>query len=220
MGHYRCIVDLMGHPKLGGKTMLCLVDGLYAGTGWDAVPYEWDMPPFNGDWPSSIFLSQDQVAADSVAFDFMDYEWDNTNYTQRDGYNQRPGTDDYLHEAALIPNPPSNATEGTVYDPNDDGGLTESLGVHEHWNNATDKQYSRNLNPITGTGIELVTGLGKTGDFFRDGVVNFKDFAVLAAAWLSESGDDNWNADCDISTPSDDIIDEKDLAEFCANWLS
>ena len=29
-----------------------------------------------------------------------------------------------------------------------------SLGVHEHWNNPTDKQYSRNLG--TGEGIELV----------------------------------------------------------------
>ena len=31
LGHYRAIVDLMGHPALGGKTLLCLVDGLFAG---------------------------------------------------------------------------------------------------------------------------------------------------------------------------------------------
>jgi len=29
-----------------------------------------------------------------------------------------------------------------------------SLGVHEHWNNAADKKYSRNLGK--GAGIELV----------------------------------------------------------------
>ena len=29
------------------------------------------------------------------------------------------------------------------------------LGVHEHWNNPVDKQYSRNLG--TGNGIELVS---------------------------------------------------------------
>jgi hypothetical protein len=29
------------------------------------------------------------------------------------------------------------------------------LGTHEHWNNPTDKQYSRNLG--TGKGIELVS---------------------------------------------------------------
>jgi hypothetical protein len=28
--------------------------------------------------------------------------------------------------------------------------------VHEHWNNATAKQYSRNLDPVNGTGIELM----------------------------------------------------------------
>jgi hypothetical protein len=33
-----------------------------------------------------------------------------------------------------------------------------SMGTHEHWNNATDKKYSRNLNYETGTGIELYTG--------------------------------------------------------------
>lgn len=33
--------------------------------------------------------------------------------------------------------------------------MPTSLGVHEHWNNATDKQYSRNLG--TGNGIELIS---------------------------------------------------------------
>jgi hypothetical protein len=58
--------------------------------------------------------------------------------------------DNYLHEAALADHAPS----GTVYAP--DGEPLKSLGVHEHWNDATHKQYSRNLSP-TGTGIELVT---------------------------------------------------------------
>ncbi|MBN2105488.1 hypothetical protein JW835_15725, partial [bacterium] len=35
-----------------------------------------------------------------------------------------------------------------------DGTRLSSLGVHEHWNNAADKQYSRNLG--TGEGIELI----------------------------------------------------------------
>jgi hypothetical protein len=217
MGHYRAIVDLMGHPKLGGKTLLTLIDGLYSGRSWDSHPIRWDMEPFNGDWPSSIFLSQDQVAADSVAFDFMDYEWDASppSNPNMNGYPQYSGTDDYLHEAALIPNPPSDAN----YDPNHDGGLTESLGVHEHWNNATDKQYSRNLNPVNGKGIELITEPGIDGDFYPDGIVDFKDFAIFAAAWYSHPGDANWNPACDISDPIDGIIDEFDLMVFCENWL-
>ena len=61
----------------------------------------------------------------------------------------RPGN--HLHEAALANQPPS----GTTYDPEDDGTALESLGVHEHWNNAKQMQYSRNLG--TGGGIELIT---------------------------------------------------------------
>jgi len=58
--------------------------------------------------------------------------------------------EDYLHEAAQANNPAS----GTFYDPAKTGVRLTSLGVHEHWNNPTNKQYSRNLG--TGQGIELV----------------------------------------------------------------
>jgi len=40
------------------------------------------------------------------------------------------------------------------YDPEADGSVLESLGVFEHWNNAADKKYSRDLG--TGDGIELI----------------------------------------------------------------
>ena len=30
MGSYNCLVDLIGHPHLGGKTLLYMIDGLYA----------------------------------------------------------------------------------------------------------------------------------------------------------------------------------------------
>lgn len=212
MEHYRAVVDLLGHPKLGGKTMLTLVDGLYSGRSWDSHPIRWDMAPFNGDWPSSIFLSQDKVAIDSVCFDFMDNEW-NAAPTNIDGYPQMSGADDYLHEAALIPDPCS----GTNYDPNHNGGLTESLGVHEHWNNAADKQYSRNIG--TGNGIELVTAAPGWPDIDGSGQIDFKDFAILADAWRSTTGGTGWDSDCDISIPSDGVIDEKDLYVLCENWL-
>jgi sugar lactone lactonase YvrE len=214
MGHYRGNVDLMGHPKLGGKTMLALIDGLYSGRSWDSHTIKWQMAPFNNDWPSSIFLSQDQVAADSVAFDFMFHEWV-PPITTLDGLPHKSGAHDYMHEAALVPDPPSD----TNYDPNHDGGLTESLGVHEHWNDANNKQYSRNLDPINGTGIQLVNDQYLPGDFQPDGNVDFKDFAVLAAAWGSRPGDDNWNTNCDISIPHDSVIDINDLIVFCNNWL-
>jgi hypothetical protein len=147
-GSYRNMVDLMGHKDVGGKTFLCLFDGLYCGkhaVGYpENLPQKWQMEPFNNDWPSSIFVSQDPVAIDSVGFDFLITEWPEANGPAH------IATDDYLHEAALADNPPSQ----TFYDPEGDGTRLSSLGVHEHWNNPIEKQYSRNLG--TGSGIELV----------------------------------------------------------------
>jgi len=159
LGNYRAIVDLMGHPALGGKTVLCLVDGLYAGYYSDSKPLlKWQMAPFNNDWPSSLFVSQDPVAIDSVCYDFLLNEWPNiVNYgTQTPGIGDdlEGGAEDYMYEAALANDPPSHS----FYNPgtNANPPRLASLGVHEHWNNATDKKYSRNLNPATGQGIELV----------------------------------------------------------------
>ena len=146
MGEYRNLVDLMGHAHIGGKMFLCLIDGLYACRHpVDRAPVRWNSPPFDGDWSSSVFASQDPVAIDSVGLDFLRAEWAD--------HPHRPGTDDYLHEAAQADNPPS----GTFYDPDHPDSVKRlaSLGVHEHWNNPIDKQYSRNLG--AGDGIELVT---------------------------------------------------------------
>ena len=49
--------------------------------------------------------------------------------------------------------------------------------------------------------------------------VDFLDYALLAEAWMSEPGDDNWDAACDISEPNDDIIDGRDLGALGGNWL-
>lgn len=155
MGKYRALVDLMGHRELGGKTLLYLVDGLFAGYYWDSHPYPWKSAPFGdgtkGDWPSSLFASQDPVGIDSVAHDFLAREWPNivSGGAGRPGSLQG-GAEDYLHEAALADAPPS----GTVYDPEKDGVRLASLGTHEHWNNPEEKRYSRNLG--RNEGIELL----------------------------------------------------------------
>lgn len=151
LGHYRAIVDLVGSPVLGGKTLLWLVDGLFGGYYWDSHPKTWNMAPFNGRWPSSLFASQDPVAIDSVCYDFLLTEWPAVVNNGGGVTNMlQGGAEDFLHEAALANNPPS----GTFYDPGKTGIRLASLGVHEHWNNAVDKKYSRNLG--TGSGIELV----------------------------------------------------------------
>jgi hypothetical protein len=147
MGTYNSIVDLMGHRHLGEKTILFLLDGLYVAKDQNTslnTQFRFQGPPFNGGWPCSIFASEDGVALESVALDFMRSE--STTFTDVNG-----NVDNYLHEASRANDPPS----GTVYAPDAAGSRLTSLGVHEHWNNATDRKYSRNLGP-TGTGIELV----------------------------------------------------------------
>jgi hypothetical protein len=185
-GRYRTLVDLMGHEELGGKTVLCLIDALFAGFYWEGTPFKWDLAPFNGDWPSSLFASQDPVAIDSVAHDFLYAEWPDV---VSGGYNPPGslggGAEDYLHEAALANSPPS----GTFYDPEGDGTALQSLGVHEHWNNSTDKQYSRNLG--TGNGIELVlVGACVCNDVDEDG---YGDPACGSCTY--------YGLDCDDSDP-------------------
>jgi len=177
-GQHRALVDLMGHPELGGKTILYLLDGLYGGYYWEAHPYTWKMPPFNGDWPSSLFASQDPVAIDSVGYDFVNLEWpDVVKYGRAPNpkYDMQGGAEDYLHEAALAHDPCS----GTFYDPDHTGIRLGSLGVHEHWNNPIDKQYSRNLGP--GAGIELIrlTSHPVPGDADSDGDIDAQDLAAV-----------------------------------------
>ncbi len=151
MGLYRVQVDLMGHKFLGGNTVLNVVDGLWGGPESIKKPAKWLMAPFNNDYTSSIFASQDQVALESVCFDFLKTEYTQAN-NPTDYWPQMDGVDDYLHQAA----DPNNWPVDIDYDPENDGTLIGSLGVHEHWNDADNKQYTRNLDPVNGQGIELV----------------------------------------------------------------
>lgn len=148
MHMYRVQVDLMGHPMLGLNTMLFLVDGLWGGSEAVNPPTKWDMTPFNKDWTSSLFLSQDQVAIESVCFDFLRTEYNGTG--GKVNYPNYAGVDDYLEQAADCANWPA----GLQYMPDGEHVLT-SLGVHEHWNNATSKQYSGNFG--LSNGIHLVS---------------------------------------------------------------
>ncbi len=142
MGSYNALVDLMGHRHLGGKTLLYMLDGLYTATHNEANVYRWQS--FGDQWASSLLMSQDPVALDSVGLDALRSEPRATEV--------RGAPENYLHEAALAAKPPS----GTVYNPDKSGALA-SLGVHEHWNNSADKKYSRNLGRKEG--IELIASL-------------------------------------------------------------
>jgi hypothetical protein len=149
-GLYRVQTDIMGHELLGEKNLIYLMDALWSASSEVTQPSKWLTTPFNNDWSSSIFISQDPVAIESVGYDFLHAEYTESNHPGVT-FVQMEGTDEYLHHAADSTTWP----EDIVYDPENDGTPISSLGVHEHWNNEFDKQYSKNLG--TGEGIELVT---------------------------------------------------------------
>lgn len=141
-------VDYFANENLGGKTLLFIIDTLYGskeaydtdrnpdGT-YHGVDDKW--PMFGYQWPGMVLMSQDPVAIDSVAIDFFAANFSDLNPIGR-------GWDRYLHEAA-------DPGRYNYVGPDGTGKLTDSLGIHEHWNNSTDKMYEGNLG---GTGIELV----------------------------------------------------------------
>lgn len=130
---YKTFVDFIGHKDLGQKTLLFLIDGTYGSRDVNGKPTpKWQKPPFNNDWCCSLIVSQDEVACDAVGLDMLVGEW-----PEFGSFNY---CDEYLREAATIPNPVS----GTTYDPEQDGTpLTAPLGLMEHWNNAQERKYTK-----------------------------------------------------------------------------
>ena len=136
---YKAFVDFIGHKDLGGKTLLYLIDGTYGSRDVNGKPApKWQKAPFNNDWCCSIIVSQDPLAVDAVAMDLLISEW-----PEFGSFNY---CDEYLLEAATIP----NTNSGTTYDPERDGNpLTEPLGLFEHCDQdrkykKIDLQYIRN----------------------------------------------------------------------------
>ena len=128
---YKTFVDWMSHPHLGQRALLFIVDGTYGSRDVNGAPNpKWMKEPFNGDWACSLIVSQDEVACDAVAMDIIIGEWPefgSLNYC-----------DEYLREAASLPNAPS----GTVYK-QDGKPLDHPLGLFEHWNNAQERKYTK-----------------------------------------------------------------------------
>lgn len=151
-GDYSAYVDLMGCPNLGKKTLLYIVDGIYGmQTNVGAPQPERDRwtKIFNGEWSASYFMSLDPVAIESVCLDFLFAEFgENLGFSGTPSFPKGANfnCDNYLKEAAKG----YNLKYGS-YSPN--GVETGSLGVFEHWNNAMEKAYSRNLG--SDQGIEL-----------------------------------------------------------------
>lgn len=149
-GKYRHTVDYMGHEETGGKGLLYIIDGIWAGEGWEGYIKKYKSAPFNDAYPASVFVGQDPVALESVGFDilFQEYVVDASKEPYPIIYKDEIA--DYLKQCASSDYWPSDIR----YDPEGDGTTIGSLGVFEHWDNAADRQYSRNLG--TGDGVELL----------------------------------------------------------------
>ncbi len=66
----------------------------------------------------------------------------------------------------------------------------------------------------------LFQSTANPADFNEDSCVDIVDFSRLYAAWFSVDGEGNWDEDCDISLPADNVIDHADLARFLEDWLA
>lgn len=128
---YKTFVDFISHKDLGQKTLLFLIDGTYGSRDVNGPPsIKWMKEPFNGGWACSLIVSQDEVACDAVGMDIIIGEWPefgSLNYC-----------DEYLIEAASLPNSPS----GTIYQQNGTP-IKEPLGIMEHWNNPKERKYTK-----------------------------------------------------------------------------
>ncbi|MFH1195096.1 MAG: DUF362 domain-containing protein [bacterium] len=162
---YRIMVDLMANKYCGGKSLLYFMDGLWGASMEHTAPCKFFTEPFNNDWSSSLLFSLDPVAISSVGLDILQKEFtveDLSVNPKRYIYVQWNAVDDFLHQAASSDWWP----DGITYDPENDGVPIGSMGVHEHWNNVDDMQYTRNLG--TGNGIELIKIFQNTTDIDFD----------------------------------------------------
>ena len=152
-GTYSALVDLMGCPHLGGKTLLYLVDGIYGmqtNVGSPRKDRDNWQDVFGGGWSSCYLMSQDPVAIECVCLDLLYAEFGNElGFSGAPQFPKGSSTncDNYLKQAALGQN-----TQYGDYRPN--GIKIGSLGAFEHWNNVQMRQYSRNLG--SKKGIELI----------------------------------------------------------------
>lgn len=60
MGTYNSIVDLMAHERLGGNTLVYIVDAMYVNPIHNGRAVRFKRAPFNDGWTSSFLASNDR----------------------------------------------------------------------------------------------------------------------------------------------------------------
>jgi hypothetical protein len=125
------------------------------------------------------------------------YSTDNSNYT--DMVTITRTSDDNTCQSYVL----SSNTSGTVYIRVRDANRTAGRRV-------LDTIYVDHLY------IRSEAAWSKA-DFNSDGLVNFYDYAKLAAAWMSSLGEPDFNDIYDLST--NDVVDMADIGIFTDYWL-
>jgi hypothetical protein len=121
--------NFMTNKSFGGKVVLWVMDAMYPSLELKGAPSTgWAEAPFNGKPMSSLIMSLDGVAEESVSFDFFYQHYPDRVNKHLEGF----AAHQYMIDAAK------------------EGG-----GVYDRWNNNTDRKYTRNLKP-TENGIELI----------------------------------------------------------------
>jgi hypothetical protein len=73
---YRFLLILWVRNIWGGIPFLPFIDALFGASEHELHrPVKWAMAPFNNNYCNSIFLGQDQVALESVCYDFLRTEF-------------------------------------------------------------------------------------------------------------------------------------------------
>lgn len=151
MNTYSPLTDLTANREYGGKTILYMLDDIICavseGSSITKNKSTWVSDSFDNYYASSLLVSQDPVAIDSVGADILMNE--PTVINNNSSLKNNPNVENYLHEPGLVNNVPS---KNTYYD--GFGNKVTNLGVHEHWNNSKEKKYSRNIGKDDG--IELI----------------------------------------------------------------
>ncbi len=113
-----------------------------------------------------------------------------------------PGSGDFLDDAVLHVDP-NTGPEWLNY--------SQNHPIYDQW-------------PTWGSGgfdLEAVGVLHEqqyAADINLDGVVDYCDLSLLAAAWQSQFGQERWNRRCDLAAPQDHVVGSRDFAVLAAQW--
>ncbi|MHC4086155.1 MAG: PKD domain-containing protein [Planctomycetota bacterium] len=92
--------------------------------------------------------------------------------------------------------------------------IYQEKGIYQATVVVSDGYDSKTFSRTVRGGLYLVDFI--FGDFDLNGRVNAKDLRMLASAWLSINGDDDYNSNADLD--HGDTVDLEDLAEFATDW--